>query len=241
MSKIAMRKVIALTQKELQSYFSSPIAYLMLIASLSLFNLLFFMIIDQNKEVSLRDIFQVMEFMFIFIIPLLTMKLLAEEKVNGTMEFLLTAPLTPTMIVLGKYLSMLIFYSLLIASTGSYYFIVEYYGNPDVLSILSGYIGIWLEGAFFIAIGLLTSSWTRNQIIAAMLSYLILFSLYFSITFTKYFTGFAESFLIQLSTRTHLENFAIGMITTTDIVYYVAGILLCLVLTTLSINHRLWQ
>lgn len=241
MSKIAINKVIALTKKELHSYFNSPIAYLMLIASLSLFNILFFMIIDQNKEVSLRDVFQVMEFMFVFIIPLLTMRLFAEEKSNGTMEFLLTAPLTPMMIVLGKYLSTLLFYTLLIVLTASYYFIVEYFGTPDAFSILSGYVGIWLEGALFIAIGLLTSSWTRNQIIAAMSSYLILFSLYFSITFTKYFTGFAENFLMQFSTRTHLENFAIGIITTSDIVYYLAGILLCLVLTRLSIDHRLWQ
>lgn len=236
-----MNKIIALTKKELHSYFSSPIAYIIIIAALSLFNILFFMLIDQNREVSLRDIFQVMEFMFIFIVPLLTMKLLAEEKANGTMEFLLTAPLTPTMIVLGKYLSMLIFYSLIIALTGVYYFIVEYFGEPDPYSILSGYIGIWLEGAFFIAIGLLTSSWTRNQIIAAMASYLILFSLYFSTTFTKYFTGFAETALIQLSTRTHLENFAIGIITANDILYYITGIILCLVLTRISIDHRLWQ
>ncbi|MEW6996382.1 ABC transporter permease [Colwelliaceae bacterium BS250] len=236
-----MNKVFALTKKELHNYFSSPIAYIILIAALSLFNILFFMIIDKNGEASLREIFQVMEFMFIFIIPLLTMKLFAEEKSNGTMEFLLTAPLTPTMIVLGKYLSMLTFYSLLIALTGSYYFILEYFGEPDPYSILSGYIGIWLEGALFIAIGLLTSSWTRNQIIAAMVSYLILFLLYFSITFTKYFTGFAENFLIQLSTRTHLENFSIGIITAGDVIYYLAGIVLCLVLTRLSIDHRLWQ
>ncbi len=87
-----MNKIIALTKKELHSYFSSPIAYIILIATLSLFNILFFMVIDQNREVSLRDVFQVMEFMFIFIIPLLTMKLFAEEKANGTMEFLLTSP-----------------------------------------------------------------------------------------------------------------------------------------------------
>ncbi|PKG56015.1 ABC transporter permease [Shewanella sp. GutDb-MelDb] len=236
-----MHKVLALTKKELHGYFSSPIAYLVIIASLSLFNMFFFMIIDQNREVSLRDIFQVMEFMFIFIIPLLTMKLFAEEKSNGTMEFLLTSPLTPTMIVLGKYLSMLVFYSLLIALTSVYYFIVEYYGDPDVYSILSGYIGIWLEGALFIAIGLLTSSWTRNQIIAAMASYLIIFILYFSSTFTKYVSGFAETFVTQFSTRTHLENFAIGMITASDIIYYLAGILLCLVLTRISIDHRVWQ
>jgi ABC-2 type transport system permease protein len=81
------------------------------------------------------------------------MRLFSEEKSNGTMEFLLTAPLTHTMIVLGKYFSMLIFFTLLIGLTLSYYFIVEYFGDPDPSSILSGYLGIWLEGAFFIAVG----------------------------------------------------------------------------------------
>jgi ABC-2 type transport system permease protein len=236
-----MNKIYALTKKELHSFFSSPIAYIILIVMLSLFNIFFFLIIDQNREVSLRDVFQLMEFMLIFFIPLLTMRLFSEEKSNGTMEFLLTAPLTHTMIVLGKYFSMLIFFTLLIGLTLSYYFIVAYFGDPDPSSILSGYLGIWLEGAFFIAVGLLASSWTSNQIIAAMVSYLILFSLYFVTSFTQYVSGWAEHFLIQLSTHTHLENFAIGIITPSDVVYYLAGILLCLVLTRLSIDNRLWQ
>ncbi|OUS27780.1 ABC transporter [Thalassotalea sp. 42_200_T64] len=236
-----MSKVIALAKKELNEYFSSPIAYIILIATLSLFNIFFFMIIDQNREVSLRDVFQVMEFMFVFLVPLLTMKLFSEEKSTGTMEFLLTAPLTPSMLVLGKYLGILGFFTILIGMTVIYYLIVEYFGSPDPMSILSGYLGIWLEGAFFIAIGLLTSSWTRNQIIAAMMSYLILFLLYFSSSFTQYFTGPMENFLFQLSTRTHLENFAIGIITPSDIIYYLSGILLCLALTRISIDNRLWQ
>jgi ABC-2 type transport system permease protein len=225
----------------LHSYFCSPIAYITLIVMLSLFNVFFFLVIDQNREVSLRDVFQLMEFMLVFLIPLLTMRLFSDEKSNGTMEFLLTAPLTHTMIVLGKYFSMLIFYSLLIGLTGIYYLIVEYFGEPDPLSMLSGYLGIWLEGAFFIAVGLLASSWTSNQIIAAMVSYVILFFLYFSSSFTQYVGGSAEQFLIQLSTHTHLENFAIGIITPSDVVYYMAGIVLCLVLTRLSIDNRLWH
>jgi ABC-2 type transport system permease protein len=182
-----------------------------------------------------------MEFMLVFLVPLLTMKLFSEEKSTGTMEFLLTAPLTPNTLVLGKYLGIMAFFSLLIGMTVIYYVIVEYFGSPDPISILSGYVGIWLEGAFFIAIGLLTSSWTSNQIIAAMMSYLTLFLLYFASSFSQYFTGTMEAFLIQLSTRTHLENFATGMITPSDITYYLSGILLCLVLTRLSIDNRLWQ
>ena len=236
-----MSKIIALAKKELHSYFSSPIAYIMLISTLSLFNILFYMVIDQNKEVSLRDTFQVMEFMFIFMIPLLTMKLFAEEKANGTMEFLMTAPLTNTAIVLGKYLGMLVFFSLIIVLTTSYYFILEYFSDPDVTSIFFGYLGIWFEGAFFIAIGLLISSWTKSQIIAAMMTYLVLFLLYFSMSFTKYFNGAIESFIQQLSTTTHLENFTHGIITPSDVVYYLSGIVMCLVLTRLSIDNKLWQ
>ncbi|MEP1446199.1 MAG: ABC transporter permease subunit [Paraglaciecola sp.] len=236
-----MSKIVALIKKELHGYFSSPIAYIILILMLSLFNVFFFLVIDQNREVSLRDVFQLMEFMLVFFIPLLTMRLFSEEKANGTMEFLQTAPLTQSMIVLGKYFSMLIFYSLLIALTLSYYFIVEYFGDPDPLGMLSGYLGIWLEGAFFIAVGLLASSWTSNQIIAAMVSYLILFSLYFSTSFAQYLNGSAEQFLLQMSTHTHLENFAIGIITPSDVVYYLSGIVCCLAMTRLSIDSRLWH
>ncbi|MGJ8679206.1 ABC transporter permease [Paraglaciecola sp.] len=232
---------MALIKKELYSYFSSPIAYIILIAILTLFNVFFFLIIDQNREVSLREVFQLMEFMLVFFIPLLTMKMFSEEKSNGTMEFLLTTPLTHTLIVLGKYFSMLIFYTLLIGLTGVYYIIVEYYGSPDRMGTLSGYVGIWLEGAFFIAVGLLTSSWTSNQIIAAIVSYIILFSLYFSTSLTQYFSGSTAEFFTQLSTRTHLENFSIGVITPSDLAYYITGILLCLVLTRLSIDNRLWE
>jgi ABC-2 type transport system permease protein len=88
---------------------------------------------------------------------------------------------------------------------------------------------------------LLVSSWTRNQIIAALVSYALIFGLYFAASFTKYFSGSTEHFFVQISTRTHLENFAIGIITPSNVTYYVTGILLCLVLTRLSIDNRLWQ
>ena len=98
-----MSKILSIAKKELMTYFKSPIAYIILILTITIFNIFFFMIIDQNREVSLRDIFQVMEFMFVFLVPLLTMRMFSEEKLTGTMEFLMTAPLTNTAIVLGKY------------------------------------------------------------------------------------------------------------------------------------------
>jgi len=236
-----MSKIFVLAKKELMDYFKSPIAYIILILMITIFNIFFFMIIDQNREVSLKDVFQVMEFMFVFFVPLLTMRIFSEEKSTGTMEFLMTAPLTNTAIVLGKYLGVLIFFSMMLSMTFVYYGIVEYFGTPDRMTIGVGYFGVWLEGAFFLAIGMMTSSWTRNQIVSAMASYVILFFIYFSVSFTKYFSGEAEIFVRQLSTWSHMENFAVGIITVGDIAYYVSGILICIVLTRLSIENRLWH
>jgi len=236
-----MNKVFIIAKKELKAYFRSPIAYIVLIITISVFNIFFFMIIDQNKEATLRDVFKIMEFLFIFIVPLLTMKVFSEEKLSGPMEFLMTTPTTNTAIVLGKYLGSLIFFTLIIGLTTSYYFIIEFFGQPDRLAILAGYSGIWLEGALFLAIGILASSWTKNQIIAAMSSYVILFLLYFSISFIKYFSGLTETLIRYIGTWSHAENFAVGLLTTADLVYYLSGILICIVLTRLSIENRLWR
>lgn len=236
-----MNKIFIIAKKELATYFKSPIAYIILILTISIFNIFFFMIIDENREVSLRDVFKVMEFMFVFLAPLLTMKIFSEEKLTGTMEFLMTSPMTNTAIVLGKYLGSLIFFSLLLIMTAVYYLIIEYFGQPDRLATLTGYMGVWLEGAFFLSIGMLTSSWTRNQIVAAISSYTILFLLYFSASFTKYLNGAAETVIRYISTLNHLENFAVGLVTTADLVYYLSGIVVCIVLTRFSIENRLWR
>lgn len=236
-----MNKIGILAQKELASYFKSPIAYIVLFITISIFNIFFFMVVTESKEASLRDIFKVMEFMFVFIVPLLTMKIFSEEKSTGTIEFLMTTPTTNTEIVLGKYFGSLFFLTLIIVLTTSYYFIIEYFGHPDRLAVLAGYAGIWLEGALFVAIGMLMSSWTRNQIIAAISSYAILFLLFFSASFVQYFNGFAQGLVRYGCLLTHSGNFFVGLITTADLVYFLSGIFICILLTRLCIENRLWR
>ena len=234
-----MGKIFAIVKKELLVYFKSPIAYIVLIVTISVFNTFFFTIIDQNKEATLRDVFLVMEFLFIFIIPLLTMKVFSEEKFSGTIEFLMTTPTSNTQIVLGKYIGSLLFFTNIIVFSFIYYFIIEMFGAPDKLAVFTGYLGIWLEGAFFIAVGLLTSSWTRNQIVSAMTSYVILFLLYFSMIYVKYLSGISQDVVRYLNTSTHLKNFAQGSVSISDFVYYLSGILLCILLTRVSIENRI--
>lgn len=234
-------KILVIARKELSTYFKSPIAYIILVVTTSVFNIFFYMIIDQNREATLHDIFQVMEFMFVFLVPLLTMRVFAEEKATGTMEFLMTTPTTTTDIVLGKYWGSFIFFSLMMATPAVYYLIIEYFGQPDRWAIATGFFGLWLEGAFFVAIGILTSSWARSQVVAAMSAYAIIFLLYFSVSFLKYFAGPVAEVIRYLGTLGHAANFAVGLITPGDIVYYVSGIIFCLFLTRISMENRLWH
>jgi ABC-2 type transport system permease protein len=236
-----MSKIWSIALKEMSGYFKSPVAYIFLALTLALFNVFFYMIVDQNRDVSLKSVFQVMEFLFVFLAPLLTMRIFAEERASGTLELLMTSPLTNTAIVLGKYLGTLLFFSVLIAFTLVYYGIVAFYGQPDHKVILAGYLGIWLEGAFFLAVGVMTSSWTRHQVAAAMMAYFILFLSYFSISFNSYVTGFAAVLVRQMGTWSHLENFADGLITAGDFVYFISGICVCLFLTRVCIENRWWR
>lgn len=234
-----MDKVIFIAKKELSSYFKSSTAYIVFVLMISIFNIFFFMIIDQNREASLRDVFLVMDFMLIFLAPIITMRLFSEEKLTGTMEFLMTAPVSNTAIVLGKYLGVLTLFSILISITFLYYGIIEYFGSPDRLTVFTGYIGVWLEGALFLSIGMMASSWTRNQIVAAMISFALIFLLYFSATLAPYFSGSVETVIQQFSTLKHLENLVSGSFNVSDITYYLSGIAVCLVIARLSIEQRL--
>jgi ABC-2 type transport system permease protein len=236
-----MNKICVIAKKELAAYFKSPTAYIILIITTVVFNIFFFLIIDTNQEATLRDVFKVMEFLFVFIVPLLTMKAFAEERAAGTMEFLMTTPTTNTAIVFGKYLGSFIFFTLIIGLTSMYYLIIEYFGMPDRSATFTGYLGVWIEGAMFIAIGLLISSLTRSQVVAAICSYIVLFLLYFSISFIQYTQGAAETLIRYAGTLSHAENFAAGLITSSDLVYYFSGILFCLILTRLSLENRLWR
>ncbi len=234
-----MRKIWIIAKKELLAYFYSPIAYIVLILSLSVFNVLFYMIIDHNREAVLRDIFLLMEFLFIFLVPILTMRVFSEEKMLGTMEFLQTTPTKNSHIVYGKYLSSLLSFSFMLLLTLPYYVILEIFSSPDVPAIIAGYLGVWIEGALFISIGIFASSLSRNQIISAVSTYVILFFLYFTAGFEKYFEGNAAGVVQYLCLMTHSKNFFIGIITVADIFYYLTGIFLFLTLTRIAIENRL--
>lgn len=233
-----MDKILTIAKKELDGYFKTPSAYIILVITYIVFNIFFYMIINENREATLRDVFKVMEFMFIFIVPLLTMKIFAEEKANGTMEFLMTTPTSNMAIVLGKYLGAVVFFSIIVSINVLYYFLIEFFASPDRATFLTGFLGVWLEGVFFLSIGLLMSSLTRHQVIAAVSTYIMLFLLYFSLSFVQYTSGRLETFVRYFSTMSHAENLSQGLIHLSDIVYFLSGIVFCVLLTRVSIEAR---
>lgn len=236
-----MIKVFHIAVKELRVTFQSPVAYILLCLSLTVFNIFFFIIIDENREATLRDVFAIMEFMLVFLIPLITMKLIAHENESGTMEFLKTTPTTDGQIILGKYLGGVLFFSSMIVLTLPYYFIVEFFGAPDRFAIFTGYVGIWLEGAFFVAIGVMTSSFTKSQVLAAMSSYILILFIYFSLSLTKYISGPFAEIVKYGNVMTHSQNFFAGLVATSDLIYFLSGIFLCLIISRLSIEDKLWR
>jgi ABC-2 type transport system permease protein len=179
--------------------------------------------------------------MFVFLVPMLTMKLFAEEKASGTIELLMSAPVSSASIVAGKYLGSLVFYSLVIASAVVYYAVIEMYGTPDRMATLGGFIGIWLEGAMFIAAGMMASSWCKSQTLAAIGGYVVLFVLYFSPSFAEYAQGGVKTFISYAGTMSHAANFAAGLILLEDVVYYLSLIFLFLAFTRLSLETRFWR
>ncbi|MBF0384488.1 MAG: ABC transporter permease subunit [Candidatus Omnitrophica bacterium] len=233
-----MRKIFAIAVKELKTYFMSPSAYIILIICVAIFNFFFFVIIDENREATLRDVFLAMHFIFMTVIPIITMKVFSEEKASGTLEFLLTTPTTPSTIVLGKYLGSGIFLSIIIAVSSVYLFILEVFGSPDILSSLCGYLGVLLQGCAAVAIGVFISSLTKSQAISGILTYVVLFFIYFAEILKKYVPEYLSVILTQLSSSNRAEGFNTGVISLSDLVYYLSIIIFSLVLSRLSLERR---
>jgi len=237
-----MRNIWIITKKELFGYFLSPIAYIVLLVFL-IFNAYHFYVILQilNQPMSITGspmslFFGQTIFFYLLLIVLcsvLTMKSLAEERRSGTFETLMTAPVTDLQVVLGKFFAAWLFYIFLWATTIPYPLILEKYSNPDWGPIVSGYIGTILIGGLFISIGIFTSSLTKNQLIASILSFLTT-GMLFVIGLMEYVSTESKmkEFMGYLNIWGHMEDFSKGIIDTRRLVYYITVIILSLFIAT---------
>ncbi len=261
-----MRNIIAIYRRELGSYFASPIAYIVIGVFLSITGLLFYFGIfsqiitqvmqyrmqamqqGQSGDIDVPSILiqQLMGFaatVSLFMIPMLTMGSYAEEKKRGTMEMLMTSPITELEIVLGKYLAGLTVFSIMMAPTIIYHLFIAKYSDPSFPWRIMGasYLGILLLGSVLVAIGTFISSLTENQIVAAVVTFAIALFLWIINSLTSNAGTVTGKILNYFSVIKHYQDFTSGMIDTTSLVFYVTLTILALFLTWLSLNSMRWR
>lgn len=237
-----MVNVPALFRREISAYFFSPIAYIVIAVFLVYTGFFFATSLFEAKEVSLRFCVMYIQFILPFLIPVITMRLFAEESKSGTLETLMTAPVTDFEVVISKFLAAFGLYNIMIASTLIYVIFLHWIGSPDYGSIISSYIGLMLMGSVYIAVGLLTSASTKNQIVAAVIGIVgLLFLLVIGFVHYLVGEGLLSSCLKYIGTYDHWETFTKGLIDSRDIIYYITLTSLLLFITIRVVESRKWR
>ena len=223
--------------RELKSYFSSPIAYIVITVFLIFTGFSFFKDFFYFNQAEMRSLFQLLPVMFTFVIPAVTMRLFTEERHSGSLEILLTLPLSTTEVVLGKFFSALIFSIVMICPTLFYLFTVILVGNPDPGPVAGGYIGTVFLAAASVSIGLLFSSITRNQIVSFILAFAALFFLWL-IDKVVIFIPSSLGFLAYSGMDFHFQNISRGIIDSRDIIYFLSVTAVSIMLTVRILEKR---
>ena len=255
-----MRNTLAIAHKELRSYFTSPVGYIVLgffallygwfyVATLNYF-------VRQSMQMSqmgggpeamnvnqmmIRPLLQNVTILLLFLMPMVTMRSYAEEKRSGTIELLLTSPLKDVEIILGKFLGALALWVLALALSLIHIAILYRFGNPEWKPIATAYLGLLLMGGCFISVGLLISSLTSNQIVAGMATFGV-FLLLWVINWIGSFSGpTVDAVTRYLSIIDHFDDFAKGIVDTSHLIYYVSFISFGLFLTAKSVDSERWR
>lgn len=222
---------IIVMKRELKTYFTSPIAYIVTGLFLILNGILFYSTFYIYNRADLRQLFVNFPLLLSFFVPALTMRILAEEKRSGSIETLLTLPVTEIQVVTGKYLASFVATLVMIAPTLFYIIPAEIFGSPDYGPIVGGFLGTILLAASYTAIGLFASSVTKNQIVAFFTGFIICIVLTMIDSFLIFLPSGIVTFLSFLSANSHFNSIARGIIDTRDIIYFVSLSALFFVIT----------
>jgi ABC-2 type transport system permease protein len=254
-----MKNIWIICKKELKSYFASPIAYLLMAIFAVIFGFFFYSAtaifvmrgmesqmmgrgfpMDVNEWV-IRPLLMNASVVGLFLIPMITMRLFAEEKRSGTIELLMTSPVRDSEIILGKWLAALLMYGCVMALSAINIAILFLYGKPDWKPILVGYLGLILQGGCLLAIGTFISTTTRNQIIAGGAAFAVSLLLWVLDWVSAFEQASWAKVISYLSVVTHFEPFAKGVIDTKDVIFYLSMIFFGLFLTARSMESLRWR
>ncbi|HLV87615.1 MAG TPA: ABC transporter permease [Candidatus Sulfotelmatobacter sp.] len=254
-----MRNAWVICRKELGSYFVSPVAYVLLLLFGLIFGYFFWTAIEfyvvegvemqmrgqmfpmNVNEQIIRPLLSNTSVIGLFMIPLITMRLFAEEKRTGTIELLATSPVRDFEIITGKWLAAVIMYGSLLLFTALNFAFLFRYGNPDWKPLLVGYLGVLLQAGALLAIGTFISTLTRNQIIAGAATFAVCLLLYVSGWVSSFESATWAKVLAYISVATHTESFMRGVIDSKDAIFYLTVIFLGLFLTARSLESLRWR
>jgi ABC-2 type transport system permease protein len=256
-----MNNILAIANKELRSYFASPIAYIVIGLFALLYGYFYVAILayfvrtsmqagqfgmqgPQSVNVNqmmIRPLIQNVTILVLFLMPMVTMRTYSEEKRSGTIELLLTSPLTDFQIIMGKFIGALALWAIMLVVTLPHISLLFVYGHPEWKPILTAYLGLLLLGGCFISVGLFISSLTSNQIVAGMVTFAVFLFLWV-ITWIGSFSGpTVDKLTSYLSIVDHLDDFGKGVVDTTHLIYYLSFITFGLFLTAKSVDSERWR
>lgn len=236
-------KTFYIAKKELKTFFVSPIFYMMAAAYLALSGYMFTAHLINSKRAEMTGFFLNNGVILLLMASILTMRLLAEERKQHTMELLLTSPVTPTQIVLGKYIATMVLMAILLLGTTVYVYIIHAHdGKPDWGPIKTSYLGLYMLMGCLIAVGLFTSSLTENQLVAAVMSFAILLGLWIVSWFSVYFEpGWMQTTAEAMSLFLPYGDFVKGVIETRYIVFYLSVIFVFLFASVRVLEANRWR
>lgn len=254
-----MKNTLAICFKELKSYFASPIAYLLLTIFAVIFGFFFsaataFFSLRSTEmqmmgrsfpmdinELIIRPLLSNASVIALFLIPMITMRLFAEEKRSGTIELLMTSPVTDLQIILGKFLGALILYGCIVGVAALNFVFLFIYGNPDTKPLLVGLLGLLLQGGAMIALGTFISTTTRNQIVAGGATFAICLLLWVLDWLSAFETAAWAKVMSYLSIIQHFEPFTKGVLDSKDVVFFLSLTFFGLFLTARSMESLRWR
>jgi ABC-2 type transport system permease protein len=240
-----MKNAPAIFVREIKSYFTSPIAYVILLVFSLLTGFFFAAYFNwatrYGGEANMRGIFQNMSITMLFVAPLITMRLFAEEKRSGTIELLMTSPVTDTEVVIGKFAASLVLFTLMLVSTILCPLFLMTYAKPDLSPMGAGYLGLFLLGAAFLSLGTVASAITKNQIVAALISFVILLGLWIIGWMSGAVGSNVGKVLSFISLVDHFDDFSKGVIDTKHVMYYVSFAVFCLFLSVKMLQSSRWK
>lgn len=233
-----MRQALCICRKELNVYFTSPVAYIVIAIFLIVTGWFFFSTFFLFNQATLRNFFRLLPVVFAFVVPAVTMRQFAEELNIGSYEILLTLPLRFADIVIGKFMASVAFIAAMLAPTLAYAVIVAFLGALDWGPVIGGYIGALLLGAAFSAVGLFASALTRNQIVAFIVGLAICFVLTLVDQMVFFLPHAFLQTLAYLAADAHFENIARGVLDTRDIIYFLSVCFIGLYATLLVLKAK---